>query len=240
MERLSLCDWPGRATSVLFMGGCNLACPTCHNHGLAWHPERFPVLPRREVLDLLTQRRLWLDGTTVTGGEPTIVPDLAALLADLAMVGLPVKLDTNGMRPDVVERLLKSRLVSVFAVDVKGPFKKYPELTGGAVSAADAQRNIEQIFRLAQDNPQAFYFRTTKVPLLDEVDLDTVRGMLPVGLTLVEQNFVAPGRNHHAETDSETRRLSGDMVSGSHRSGDPQSSESQRHQGSPALQTVGG
>ena len=36
LERLSLCDWPGRMSAVLFFGGCNLRCPTCHNAELAW------------------------------------------------------------------------------------------------------------------------------------------------------------------------------------------------------------
>jgi pyruvate formate lyase activating enzyme len=238
IERLSLCDWPGRACCVLFTGGCNLQCPTCHNGGMAWRPERFPAIGRERIMSYLERRRMWLDGVTVTGGEPTLNRDIASLLADLGRVGLPVKLDTNGMRPDVVETLLVSRLVSVFAVDVKGPWDKYPQLTGGAVGASEARDNVERIFRLAAQNPQAFYFRTTKVPLLTDDDLDAVRAVLPAGFTLTEQKYVPPGRSQHAQTDPEKGRMSRDLVVGPHCGGDPESAQSQRDQGSAALQAA--
>lgn len=239
IERLSLCDWPGRATAVLFTGGCNLRCPTCHNAGLAWSPERLPALDRGEVLGLLSRRAKWLDGVTVTGGEPTTVPGLEGLLADLGALGLPVKLDTNGMRPAVVRALLAGGLVQAFAVDVKGPYGKYPALTGGGVDAATARVNMEAIFRMAAQVPGAFYFRTTRVPMLQDEDMDTIRGLLPAGFTLVEQKYVAPGRRTDAQTDSQTRQLPGDLVPGPHCPGHIQGPEGQRHQGSHSLQAVG-
>ncbi|MCK9239509.1 anaerobic ribonucleoside-triphosphate reductase activating protein [Desulfocurvus sp.] len=239
IERLSLCDWPGRACAVLFTGGCNLRCPTCHNAEMAWAPGRLPALDRDEVLGLLSRRARWLDGITVTGGEPTLVPGLAALLADLADLGLPVKLDTNGMRPAVVRSLLGAGLVQTFAVDVKGPYHKYPELTGGGVDAATARAGLEAIFRMAAQAPGAFYFRTTRVPLLDAGDMDTIRGLLPAGFTLVEQKYVAPQRRTDAQTDSQARQLPGDLVPGPHCPSHIQGPQGQRHQGSHSLQAAG-
>jgi pyruvate formate lyase activating enzyme len=208
---LSLCDWPGRPCCVVFLGGCNLRCPTCHNAGLAWDMESQPLVPQAALRSFLTKRARWLSGVTVTGGEPTAVPGIGMILHEISASGLPVKLDTNAMRPDVVEALLGEGLVQTFAVDVKGPVARYPELTGGAVTEFDARRNLSRIFALASARPEAFLFRTTLVPQLSENDITTVRGMLPAGFTLATQDYKTP-RRPHALADSEARRTAGNMV----------------------------
>jgi pyruvate formate lyase activating enzyme len=235
---MSLCDWPGKVCAVLFVGGCNLRCPTCHNGGLAWHPEQFPGLDREKTLRYLAGRKPWLDGVTVTGGEPTTAPGLAWLLRDLKGLGLPVKLDTNGQRPEVVAEILEARLADVFAVDVKGPFSKYPELTGGCAEPDSARAALSNIFALAALSPENFYFRTTRVPALTDYDMELVRAFLPPGFTLTEQKYVPPGRTH-AQADSEEGRMPGNVVAGPHRAGDSQSAQSRGEQGPAAVQAAG-
>lgn len=202
---LSLCDWPGRPCCVVFLGGCNLRCPTCHNAQLAWDMASLPLHPREALLAFLAKRARWLSGVTVTGGEPTMAPGVGEILREIGKCGLPVKLDTNGMRPDVVELMLAENLVHTFAVDVKGPFAKYPELTGGAAGEGDARRNLSRIFALAQKHPRAFRFRTTQVPLLDDADISAVRALLPPGFDLTLQPYQQPRptlRRIHALADS--------------------------------------
>ena len=208
---LSLCDWPGRPCCVVFLGGCNLRCPTCHNAALAWDMDSQPQLPLARLKAFLASRARWLSGVTVSGGEPTNVPGIGMIVHEIAAFGLPIKLDTNGMRPDVVEALLAEGLVEVFSVDVKGPLDQYPQLTGGAATGRDAQRNLARIFALAEKRPEAFAFRTTLVPQLSEADLTTVRGMLPAGFTLATQDYKPP-RRPHALADSEARRTAGNLV----------------------------
>ena len=211
LEPMSLCDWPGRPCAVLFLGGCNLRCPTCHNATLAWNMESLPVVTQASLRAFLAKRSRWLSGVTVTGGEPTAVPGVGAILHEVAQSGLPIKLDTNGMLPEAVELMLAEGLVSRFFVDVKGPFEKYPALTGGAVSEYDARRNLSRMFALAEARPGAFLFRTTLVPLLDDADVETVRGLLPHGFALTTQEYKPP-RRPHALTDSEARRTAGNLV----------------------------
>ncbi len=201
MERLSLCDWPGHAASVLFCGGCNLRCPTCHNADLAWAPEEFPPLSRPKVLTMLAERKRWLDGVVITGGEPTCVPHIEDLVADIAGLGLAVKLDSNGMRPDVLESLLEQGVVEQFFVDLKGPYRLYPQLTGNAVSAARAARNMERVFELAVRRPESFIFRMTRVPLLTEEDIREALLLLPEGFFLKMQQYKEP-RRMYAQADS--------------------------------------
>jgi pyruvate formate lyase activating enzyme len=196
---------------VVFLGGCNLRCPTCHNAGLAWDMEAEPLLPQARLRTFLAGRARWLAGVTVTGGEPTFVPGIGVILHEIGLSGLPVKLDTNGMLPEVVEAMLAEGLVERFSVDVKGPFDRYPELTGGGVTEYDARRNLSRIFALASARPEAFAFRTTLVPQLSETDITAVRGMLPAGFSLATQDFKPP-RRPHALTDPEARRTAGNLV----------------------------
>ncbi len=196
LERLSLCDWPGHASSVLFCGGCNLRCPTCHNADLAWSPEEFPALSRSKVLTMLAERKRWLDGVVITGGEPTCVPGLEKLVRDIASLGLPIKLDSNGMRPEVIESLIEQNLVEQFFVDLKGPFRLYPALTGNKVSEERAARNMEHVFELARFRPKAFVFRMTRVPLLSEENIQEALLSLPEGFPLKMQQYKEPRRTH--------------------------------------------
>lgn len=188
----SLCDWPGHDVSVVYLGGCNLRCPTCHNHSIAFTPEKHPLLVTKNVLRMLTQRSRWLDGIVVCGGEPTADPGLPRLVGQLAALGLPVKVDTNGMLPEVVQDILAAFPDTLFAVDVKGPFGRYPELTGRAVDAETARAALETIFSLAATRPGSFVFRTTLVPGLSPEDVRHVRSLLPAGFDLIEQPYVPP------------------------------------------------
>jgi pyruvate formate lyase activating enzyme len=177
---------------VLFAGGCNLRCPTCHNASLAWNWASLPGLAKSVVLTDLRRRKRWLDGITLSGGEPTCLIGLEELLADLASTGLPVKLDSNGSAPHVLERALQAGLVQTLAVDVKGPWAMYPELTGQAMSAGAARDALAEVFALARAYPGRVYFRCTRVPGLSAEDLETTRAQVPKDLPLHFQDYVEP------------------------------------------------
>lgn len=211
LEPLSLCDWPGMTCCVIFLGGCNFSCPTCHNFDMAWHMERLPQISKSEIRSFLKDRAIWLDGVTMTGGEPTIVPGLGEILYEINQFKLPVKLDSNGMKPDVLKEILDQGLAQKFAIDVKGPYEKYPALSGRAVTPETARKNLEKVFALAEVYPDSFYFRLTKVPILTDEDVDTARGYLPEGFDLTIQKYIPP-RRENAHADHEKGRTVGNMV----------------------------
>ncbi|WP_272700468.1 anaerobic ribonucleoside-triphosphate reductase activating protein [Desulfovibrio sp. Fe33] len=212
-ENLSLCDWPGKTSCIIFLGGCNLRCPTCHNFQLAWDMHSLPAIDPQRVRAYLRDRAGWLDGVTITGGEPTTVPGVGELVYEIRKAGLPVKMDTNGMRPEVVADLLQAKLVDTFAVDVKGPYAKYPALTGKAVSEIAARANMTRIFEMAAAMPDAFYFRITQVPGLTKADVAVAQSYLPPKHELKIQKFVPPRRTpENAKSNHEERRPAGNMV----------------------------
>jgi len=194
LEPVSFCDWPGKVTSVLFFGTCNLRCPTCHNRDLVLRPEELPLIPWQRLLETLSKRRHWLDGLVLSGGEPTCVPGVDSLLSELSPLGLPLKLDSNGLRPDLLADLLERAIVQYAAVDIKGPPAKYPELTGGRCSREEAEESLDRIFALAARHPNRFQFRCTKVPALTDDDMDMVQSMPPEGYRIAWQEYIPPSR----------------------------------------------
>ena len=170
IHKVSLMDYPGKVAAVVFTVGCNFRCPYCHN------PELVPARPKAEVpeeavLDFLERRRGKLDGVVVTGGEPTLQPDLPRFLADLKEMGFAVKLDTNGSRPGVLAGLFRRKLVDYVAMDAKTAPSLYRSLLGASVPAAD----LAESARLVKESGLDHEFRTTCAPLL--VNEETIREM---------------------------------------------------------------
>ncbi|WP_368364631.1 radical SAM protein [Desulfolutivibrio sulfoxidireducens] len=231
-------------SAVIFLGGCNLRCPHCHNSGLAWYPERYPPIEPADLGKFFAARGPWLDGIVVTGGEPTLAEDLPELVTALLAFGPPVKVDTNGMRPEMVEAVLSRAPGTRFSVDVKAPFEKYPLVTGNAVTEGEAREGMGRIFELAMGHPGLFMFRTTRVPELCDEDVRVIREeILPSGFSLTVQAYVPPTARReekgHAHSDKKTRRLPGNLVHGTHRPGHLEGAQGQRHPGSAFGQAVG-
>lgn len=156
----SLLDFPGRVASLLFFGGCNLTCPFCHNPSLVLDPEQYPDYPREVVLDELKSRIPFIDGVVISGGEPTIYPDCLGLLQEIKNLGLAVKLDTNGLKPDLLQKAIERELVDYLAFDLKTAPGRYGELHDSPVDLQALQRSIQL---LLADRVE-YEFRTTCVP----------------------------------------------------------------------------
>lgn len=178
-QRFSLSDYPGHVAAIVFTQGCNFRCPFCHNGALIpREAEGGGAVAESLVLEYLGSRVGRLDGVVVTGGEPTLQPDLASFLGKLKSMGYAVKLDTNGSRPGVVRDLLLRGVVDFFAMDVKAPLTRYDRLAGVPVAA----ERIRESISLIAGSGLPHEFRTTHVPaLLDEVDLRGIERLVPHG-----------------------------------------------------------
>ena len=159
MEKLSLVDYNKKICAVVFMAGCPFRCPFCHNGDLVLHPERAEPIPFAEILDYLEKRKGVLDGVVVSGGEPTLMPDLEEKLIALKNLGYDVKLDSNGVHPEILRHLIENKRIDYIAMDIKNSKGKYP-LTCGAKVDMNA---IEESVRLIMESGIDYEFRTTIV-----------------------------------------------------------------------------
>jgi len=183
----SLLDYPGKISSLVFYGGCNLTCPFCHNPGLVLNPDQYPDYPLERVLGELRQRRNFIDGVVVSGGEPTLAPELEPTLREIKKLGLEIKLDTNGLLPGCLETLLADGLVDYVALDLKTAPPRYSELHNQPVNVEHLLRCI----RLLLDGNVAYEFRTTCVPgLVEEEDILAIGEAVDGAGLWVLQQFV--------------------------------------------------
>lgn len=158
----SFLDWEAHISAVIFCLGCNFRCPWCHNGELALG--RGERLGLAAILADIKRRAAFLDGVVISGGEPTLQPGLPDLARAITALGLPVKLDTNGSRPEVIEMLLNEGLVEHVAMDVKAPLDaaSYERLTGTRVNVEKIRSSMEII----KSRAPSYEFRTTYVPAL--------------------------------------------------------------------------
>lgn len=185
LHKLSLSDYPGHSAAVVFTQGCDYRCPFCHNGGLIAAQGDLRI-DEAEVLAFLKQRAGLLDAVVVSGGEPTLQPDLAQFLGKARQLGLKTAIETNGSRPDVVAELLRQGLLDFAAMDIKAPPDKYPLLAGVPASSDDPLRSAA----LVAESKVAHQFRTTWVrALLSAEDIETIRGILPAGSDYRVQEF---------------------------------------------------
>jgi pyruvate formate lyase activating enzyme len=144
----------------------------CHNADLVLRAKALPSLSLEALWEFLRKRAGQVTGVVLTGGEPTLQPDLSKLLREVRALGYAVKLDTNGYRPDALAELLGDGLVDYVAMDVKAPPEKYATLTG--IADLDLER-IQASLEILRNSEVACEFRTTVVPgMLDEDDLAAI------------------------------------------------------------------
>ncbi len=164
LQKMTLLDYPGRVACTVFLGGCDLRCPFCHNFDLATGAAP-AVMEDAEFFAFLEKRRGLLDGVAVTGGEPCLRPDLPDFLRRIRSLGFLVKLDTNGTHPALLREILRDSLCDYVAMDVKNSPAKYARTCG--LPSFDLSPVLESIGLLKREAP-AYEFRTTVVRELHE------------------------------------------------------------------------
>jgi len=160
LNKTTLLDFPGHVAATVFTGGCNFRCPFCHNSELVLDPNSQPIIENEEFFRFLKKRQGILEGVCITGGEPTINPDLNEFITSIKEMGYLVKLDTNGYKPEVVDKLIKDRCIDYIAMDIKSGISGY----GKAVGFMDLNMQyIEKSIDIIMNSGVEYEFRTTLV-----------------------------------------------------------------------------
>lgn len=186
IDKFSLLDYQDKISVVLFAKPCNFRCPYCHNGKTILEATTF--IPFDLILDYLKSRKGLIDAVVVTGGEPTMMPDLKEKITQIKELGYLVKLDTNGTNPEVVIDLYKSHLVDYVAMDIKNSYKKY-NMTCGVkfVDIAKVSRTIDFLINSGID----YEFRTTIIDEYHDIqDIREIAEMVKGAKALYLQKFV--------------------------------------------------
>jgi len=191
LQKLTLLDYPGHLACTVFLGGCNLRCPFCHNASLVVPgklPE--PLTDESGLLDFLQSRKGKLTGVCITGGEPTLNPGLPSFIHKIKAMGFSVKLDTNGSNPRMLRELLDSGLPDYVAMDIKNSPERY-SLTCGGVDVLD---KVRQSVSILMNDSVAYEFRTTVChPLHTSEDMVSIGKWLQGAKAYYLQQFIDSG-----------------------------------------------
>ncbi|MGE0084579.1 MAG: anaerobic ribonucleoside-triphosphate reductase activating protein [Desulfococcaceae bacterium] len=189
LQKNSFIDYPGKISCVLFCQGCNFRCPYCHNPGLI-NMEKCPQLYEKDVYDFLISHREFLDGVVISGGEPTLHNDLADLFGKVKEIGYPVKLDTNGSRPDVLRSLIEKGLVDYLAMDIKTD----PMLYSSLIMKNCLPENILASIHAIMESGLPYEFRTTCVrPFINEENIRIISYLIRGARLYAIQQFHETG-----------------------------------------------
>ncbi len=129
IQSLTLLDFPGKVACILFVQGCNLRCPFCHNASLVRRGAE-NLYPEADILAFLKKRQSLLDGVVISGGEPLLYPELLPFLKKVRELGYAIKVDTNGTKPALLEQIVSEGLADYVAMDIKNSPAFYAATTG--------------------------------------------------------------------------------------------------------------
>ncbi len=164
----SLIEYPGRICSIVFISGCNLSCPFCHNPELV-RPDLLDdqmSMSLERVLEQLKEREGFIEAVTLTGGEPLLYSGIVELVSRIkSETKLSLKVDTNGTLPQKLNEII--HFVDYVAMDIKSSPSGYMRATGEKACFQDVRESIAIIGSLP-----ACEFRTTMVPgVVDREDV---------------------------------------------------------------------
>jgi len=170
---ISLLDYPGKISSIIFTPGCNFRCPYCYNKELVLHPERYRLITEAQAIRKLKKNK-WIDAVIVTGGEPTIHKDLPSFLKKIKKeTRLLIGLETNGSNPEMLEELMRKKLVDYIAMDIKTALNHgdYSKATGWRADIKKIKKSISLIIKSKIKHE----FRTTVVPgIVNTKDIEAI------------------------------------------------------------------
>ena len=189
IQKLTLLDFPGRVGCTIFTAGCNFRCPFCHNASLVLGNEG-ELIDEGDIFAHLEARKGRLTGVCISGGEPTLQPDLISFIKRVREMGYAVKLDTNGYRPDVLKKLIDGGLVDYIAMDIKTSRERYSEVAGVDVDVAKIEKSASLIMSCGID----YEFRTTVVKELHSgEDFTNIGNWLAGAKAYFLQGFIDSG-----------------------------------------------
>ncbi|QQO07504.1 anaerobic ribonucleoside-triphosphate reductase activating protein [Breznakiella homolactica] len=217
-RKTSLIDYPGKLAAVIFFPGCNLRCPWCHNRGLVVPDEADTggMTGLDTVLEHIEKRSSVLGGVVLSGGEPTLCASLPALIERIKKMNLLVKLDTNGLCPNVLEKLLSRRETrpDFIALDLKLSPGRYGQLLppGAAFPEPGPGEMLKKTAALLRDSGIDHEFRSLALPA-GFFQEDDIAGLAPLTdespwylRKFIPGNCIDPLWNQHPPPSEEALR----------------------------------
>ncbi|MBN2851411.1 MAG: anaerobic ribonucleoside-triphosphate reductase activating protein [Clostridia bacterium] len=189
IQKNSFIDFRGKVATVVFTPLCNFDCFYCHNSQLLkMNHKNCEYIDEEEFFSYLNKRHGLIDGIVISGGEPTLQPDLEEFIKKIKEMGYAVKLDTNGYEPDILENLINKKLLDYVAMDIKAPFDQYEEIINRKIDFNVLKKSIA----ILMNSDIEYEFRTTVIPTFTLEDIEAMAKEIKGALYYVLQQFTKP------------------------------------------------
>ena len=208
LQKMTLLDYPGKVACTVFLGGCDLRCPFCHNAELI-DGTAPAVMDEEELMAFLKKRQGLLEGVAVTGGEPLLRgAEMIRLAERIRELGYPLKLDTNGTHPETLREIIGRGLADYIAMDIKNAPERYAETCG--LKEMDTGP-VRESAALLLEGRTDYEFRTTTVAELHDEDSfrgigEWIRGAKRYYLQKFTDRDTVPFGGFHAPADEAMER----------------------------------
>ena len=170
--KTTLLDWDGMVACTVYLAGCNLRCPYCHNKAIVINADGVEEIGESSVFDYIKNNSDFIDGVVVSGGEPLMNRDLGDFLKKIKALNVKVKIDTNGLFPEMLDDVIGAGLADMVAMDLKSSLNDRYNAVAGADTDIDA---IKRSIRIIIDSGIDHEFRTTAVPVyVKEKDIENI------------------------------------------------------------------
>ena len=167
ITKFTTLDYKDHLACIIWFTKCNMRCSYCYNSQIV-HGEG--ILNNKEIFTFLRSRIGKLDGVVLSGGECTLNPGIVEFCKNIKEMGFKIKIDTNGLNPDTIQKLVNSNLVDYIALDYKAPEDKFKAIT--------KSNSIEKFYKTLNfliDKNFSFEVRTTvHSKLLNENDINLI------------------------------------------------------------------
>ena len=154
----------------IYLSGCDYKCKGCNTPYLL--ETKFEQ--ETDLLEVVKEMRNnigMVEGIFFTGGEPCFQKAALLYLAKKAKeIKLKTVLDTNGSKPEVIEALLKDRLIDLVVMDLKAPFNElFEKVTRSSTWFVPSEEIMKQVKETLQalkayDEETEIIFRTLILP----------------------------------------------------------------------------
>jgi len=174
---LSLNEYPGHLSSIIFTQGCNFDCGYCHNPELKSktfvpYSCRKKLLTVESIMDNLNKMKDKMEATTITGGEPLIQEGLIDFMKKIKHMGYRIKLNTNGSVYKVLKDIVDKGLVDLINMDIKATRRKYRSTVGVTPFKID---DIENSISLIRSCGVDYIFSAVHHDGLGDTDVEEIR-----------------------------------------------------------------
>ena len=123
----TLLDFKSYPSAILWCSGCDMRCKFCYNTDIVLGTGKYNF---EDLEAFLISRKNLLKGVVICGGEPTIHKELFEIIQAIKKMGLKIKLDTNGLHPKMIKKLIEHDLIDFVALDFKTHEQKLYDVVG--------------------------------------------------------------------------------------------------------------